>query len=219
MGAACVVRETREVVFLEESQRLAHRLALAAACWESEVLSWRSRGRCDRGRSGRHDLRPSLDRELTPFRLYALFAAYTLCPRCGLRNFVHPFAWPAPSSRDVSGFLDVPPAKSIFLSCRMHGAKDRYEYAVPDLFAESPVPGSSKLRWTYWPRYNEARGVFEELVTDENRYWPTFLDFDRAERRAMRVIAVFCDTREDCVCLFCFCFSLFISVLGTRLAL
>ena len=25
--------------------------------------------------------------------------------------------------------------------------------------------------------YNEARGEIEELVTDENRHWPTFLNF------------------------------------------
>ena len=83
----------------------------------------------------------------------------------------------------------------------MHGAKDRHEHAVPDLFAVSPVPGSSRQRWSYWPRYNAARGVFEELVSEENRYWPTFLDFDQGERRAMRLIGVFCDTRKDCACL------------------
>jgi hypothetical protein len=65
------------------------------------------------------------------------------------------------------------------------------------LLAESAVPGSVRLRWTYWPRWNEARGVFEELVTEENRWWPTFLDFEYPERRAMQCIALFCDSRED----------------------
>ena len=79
----------------------------------------------------------------------------------------------------------------------MHTDKQRHVYAVPDLLAESPVPGSSRLRWRYWPRYNEARDVFEELVTEENRLWPTFLDFAYSERRAMQCLCVFCDVRED----------------------
>ena len=45
--------------------------------------------------------------------------------------------------------------------------------------------------------YNEARGVFEELVTDENRCWPTFLDFSYEERRAMQVVCVFCDIFQE----------------------
>ena len=81
-------------------------------------------------------------------------------------------------------------------ACRMH-ATTRHEYAVPDLLAESKVPGSARLRWTYWPRWNESRDCFEELVTEENREWPTFLDFEYAERRAMQCIALFCDVRED----------------------
>ena len=205
-GAQLVYDETGRVVFLEEPQRVAHRRALAAACWEAEMLSWRSLGRCTPLRSlqerrSRHDLRSRLDRQLTPFRFYALFEAYTLCPRCGLRNAQQTFGWPAPTSLGASGFLAAPPAAGVFLLCRMHTNKGRHEYAVPDLFAESPVPGSDRRRWSFWPRFNAARGVFEELVTEENRYWPTFLDFDKDERRAMRVIAVFCDTREDCVCL------------------
>ena len=49
--------------------------------------------------------------------------------------------------------------------------------------------------------YNEPRGEFEELVTDENRHWPTFLDFSYPERRAMQCVALFCDHREDSVIL------------------
>ena len=45
--------------------------------------------------------------------------------------------------------------------------------------------------------YNEPRGEFEELVTDENWYWPTFFDFSYPERRAMQCVALFCDHRED----------------------
>ena len=45
--------------------------------------------------------------------------------------------------------------------------------------------------------YNEARDVFEELVTDENRCWPTFLDFSYKERRAMQVVCVFCDIVQE----------------------
>jgi hypothetical protein len=45
--------------------------------------------------------------------------------------------------------------------------------------------------------YNEARGEFEELVTDENKHWSTFLDFSYAERRAMQCVCLFCDHRED----------------------
>ena len=77
----------------------------------------------------------------------------------------------------------------------------RKEYAVPDLLATSPIPGSDRLRWRYWPRYNESRGVFEELVTEENRWWPTFLDFSYEERRSLQVICIFCDSREElCLC-------------------
>ena len=196
-GASRVAQHTGEVVFLDEPQRLAHRLALAAATWEAEMLSWRSLGRCARDRGGRHDLRRILDRPLTQFRFHALFAAYTLCPLCGLRSPRVNFGWPAPSSLSCSGFLAVPPVAGAFLKCRMHSDRGKHDYAVPDLLATVPIPGSHRLRWRYWPRYNEARGVFEELVTEENRWWQTFLDFSYEERRAMRVIGVFCDTRED----------------------
>ena len=77
----------------------------------------------------------------------------------------------------------------------------RVEYAVPDLLATSPIPGSDRLRWRYWPRYNETRDVFEELVTEENRWSPTFLDFSYEERRSMQVICVYCDSRQElCIC-------------------
>jgi len=79
----------------------------------------------------------------------------------------------------------------------MHTQKGRWDYAVPDLLKESSVPGSARRRWTYWPRYNEARGVFEELVSEANRWWPTFLDFSYDERRAMQCIAVFWDIVQD----------------------
>ena len=80
--------------------------------------------------------------------------------------------------------------------CRMH-SDPRTEYAVPDLLATSPIPGSDRLRWRYWPRYNETRDVFEELVTEENRWSPTFLDFSYQERRSLQVICMFCDSREE----------------------
>ena len=70
-------------------------------------------------------------------------------------------------------------------------------YAVPDLMAEKAVPGSARRRWSYWPRYNEARDVFEDLVSGDNREMSTFLDFTYRERRAMQILCLFCDTRED----------------------
>ena len=143
-----------------------------------------------------------LDRPLTPFRFFALYGAYTLCPSCGLRWFRRPFAWPVlPSLRNPLAFIEQPGCeRATQRLCRMH-VDPRVDYAVPDLLATSPIPGSDRLRWRYWPRYNEERDVFEELVTDENRWWPTFLDFSYKERRAMQVVCVFCDTRQElCVC-------------------
>ena len=145
-----------------------------------------------------------LDRPLTPFCFFALHGAYTLCPSCGLRRVRRPFAWPVLASlRNPLAFVEEPfagvvhkSAMGAYALCRMH-SDPRVDYAVPDLLATSPIPGSDRLRWRYWPRYNEVRGVFEELVTEENRWWQTFLDFSHEERRAMRVIGVFCDTRED----------------------
>jgi hypothetical protein len=197
-GAELVFGETGRVVFLDGLQRVAHRHALLAGIWELETRSWRALGRCGRDRGRRHDQRKVLDRPLTPFRLFARYAACSLCPTCGLRNFVRPFGWRVgKKSGDDRAFVEESPSTGVVHACRTHGAKQRYEYAVPDLLAESPVPGSSRLRWRYWPRWNEARGVFEELVTEENRLWPTFLDFEYSERRAMQCIALFCDSRED----------------------
>ena len=149
-----------------------------------------------------------LDRPLTPFRFFALYAAYTLCPSCGLRRFRRPFAWPVLASlRDPLAFVEEPlgcgtghAASGTHRLCRMH-SDPRVDYAVPDLLATSPIPGSDRLRWRYWPRYNEALDVFEELVTEENRWWPTFLDFSDQERWAMQVIRVFCDSHKElCLC-------------------
>ena len=142
-----------------------------------------------------------LDRPLTPFRFFALYAAYTLCPSCGLRRVRRPFAWPVLASLcDPVAFVEQPPASGVRIVCRMH-SDPRTEYAVPDLLATSPIPGSDRRRWRYWPRYNETRDVFEELVTEENRWSPTFLDFSYEERRAMQVVCVFCDSREElCLC-------------------
>ena len=40
-----------------------------------------------------------------------------------------------------------------------------------------------------------------DIVTDENRCWPTFLHFSDDERLAMRVVLVFCDIRQEpCSC-------------------
>jgi hypothetical protein len=72
----------------------------------------------------------------------------------------------------------------------------RVEVCDLNYFRPQPLPTA-----LYWPRYNEDRGVFEELVTEENRWWPTFLDFSYEERRAMQVICVFCDSRQEhCLC-------------------
>ena len=103
----------------------------------------------------------------------------------------------AASLTDPDAFLRRHLEKSVSISCRMH-AQHRHEYAVPDLLSTSPISGSPRLRWTYWPRYNEARGVFEELVTEDNRCWPTFLDFSYSERRAMQCLCLFCDEFKDC---------------------
>ena len=120
-GAALVVDKTRRVVVLDSLQRAAHRHALAAGTWELEVQSWRARGRCARDRGARHDLRRLLDRPLTAFRLFALHAAYTLCPRCGVRNFASPFGWPvAASLADPQAFVRQLLEKSVSISCRMH---------------------------------------------------------------------------------------------------
>ena len=210
-GGRLVLDRTGRVVFLDVLLRLAHRHALAAGMWELELSSWRSLGRCLRLRGDRHDQRKLLDRPVTPFRLFALHGAYSLCPKCGLRNFARPFRWPVEASlSDPDAYLRLLPDKGISLRCRMH-EPSRHEYAVPDLMATSPISESPRLRWTYWPRYNEARGVFEELVTEENRCWPTFLDFSYVERRAMQCLCVFCDVVQDssvcvwhsgaCICL------------------
>ena len=82
---------------------------------------------------------------------------------------------------------------AVLLGCAVLGLG----YAVPDLMGEVDVSSSGRRRWSCWPRYNEARDVFEELVTEENRYWSTFLDFSYQERRAMQCLCVFCDVRED----------------------
>ena len=37
----------------------------------------------------------------------------------------------------------------------------------------------------------------EELVTEDNRCWPTFLDFSYSERRAMQCLCLFCDEFKD----------------------
>ena len=201
-GAELVFRKIGRVVFLDCVLRTAHRHALAAGAWEREMRSWRALPRCCRQRTARHDRSASLDRPLTPFRFFAQYAAYTLCPSCGLRRVRRPFAWPVlPSLRNPLAFVEQPGCeKQSHVLCRMH-ADPRVDYAVPDLLATSPIPGSDRLRWRYWPRYNEERDVFEELVTDENRWWPTFLDFSYEERRAMQVVCVFCDTRKElCVC-------------------
>ena len=173
------------------------------------MRSWHAEGRCIRDRSSVHDRSGVLDRPLTPFRLFALHGAYTLCPSCGLRRVRRPFAWPALASLDnpLAVFEESPAEQAqhnavvgVHVSCRMH-SDPRVDYPVPHLLATSPIPGSDRLRWRYWPRYNEARGVFEELVTEENRWWPTFLDFSYEERRSMQVVCVYCDSREE----LCFC--------------
>lgn len=198
-GADLVFEKKRRVVFVGEYRRVAHRLAMAAGTWELEMSSWRARGRCGRDRGPRHDVRKLLDRPLTQFRLFAMHLAYTLCPKCGLRNFARPFGWSVQDSLDDSdALLQRLGDKSVVYSCRMH-AESRHQYAVPDLLSESPIPGSPRRRWTYWPRFNESRGVFEELVSEDNREWPTFLDFDLEERKAMRCLLVFCDVAEDWV--------------------
>ena len=172
-GAALVLEHKRRVVFDDHLRRVSHRHALRAAAWQQEMRSWRARDRCGRHRGDRCDLRKLLDRRLTPFRLFALHGAYTLCPKCGLRNFARPFAWPVEESlKDPEAFVRLLPEKGALMSCRMHGGAKIYEYAVPDLLAESAIAGTSRRRWTYWPRFNEQRGVFEELVTDCNREWP-----------------------------------------------
>ena len=207
-GAELVFRRAGRVVFLDTVRAAAHRHALAAGTWEQEMRSWRARGRCGRERGPRHDRSGLLDRPLTPFRFFALYAAYTLCPSCGLRKARRPFAWPVLASlRDPLAFVEEPPGpgtghavSGTHRLCRMH-SDPRVEYAVPDLLATSPISGSDRLRWRYWPRCNEVRGVFEELVPKENCCWPTFLDFSYEERRAMQVICVFCDSRQEhCLC-------------------
>ena len=203
-GAELVFRKTGRVVFLDDVRRTAHRHALAAGAWAQEMRSWRALPRCCRQRTGRHDRSASLDRPITPFRFFALYAAYTLCPRCGLRRVRRPFAWPVLASlRDPLAFVEEPlscgtshAANGTHRLCFMHAAS-RMEYAVPDLLATSPIRGSDRLRWRYWPRYNEIRDVFEELVTEENRWWPTFLDFSYEERRSMQVVCFFCDSRQE----------------------
>jgi hypothetical protein len=144
-----------------------------------------------------------LERPLTPFRLFALYSACCLCPMCGLRSYARPFAWRVGKTpADDRVLLETPASRGVVHACRMH-ADSRHEYAVPDLLAESAVPGSARRRWKYWPRWNEERGVFEELVTEENRWGVTFLDFTYTERRAMQCIALFCDIREDWHAVFC----------------
>ena len=208
-GGQLVFERTGRVVFLDVLLRAVHRHAHAAGMWELAVNSWRALGRCLRSRGPRHDLRGLLDRPVTPFRLFALHGAYYLCPKCGVRNFARPFRWPVAASlshRDA--YLRLLPERGVSVRCRMHEAS-RHEYAVPDLLATSPISGSARVRWTYWPRYNEVRDVFEELVTEENRCWPTFLDFSYMERRAMQCICVFCDVVQDpsrcCVTRRCLC--------------
>ena len=207
-GAELVFGKTGRVVFLDKVRRSAHRHALTAGAWSQEMRSWRALPRCGRERGPRHDRSALLDRPLTPFGFFALYAAYTLCPSCGLRRVRRPFAWPVLASlRDPLAFVQEPlgcgtghMASGTHRPCRMH-SDPRVEYAVPDLLATSPIPGSDRLRWRHWPRYNEVRGVFEERVTEENRWWPTFLDFSYKERRAMQVICVFCDSRQElCLC-------------------
>ena len=151
-----------------------------------------------------HDRSRILDRPLKPFRLFALYGAYTLCPSCGLRKFRRPFAWPVVASLERPlAFLDEPArgaaahaSPGVHSLCRMH-ADPRADYPVPDLLATSPIPGSDRLRWRYWPRYNVESDVFEDLVTEENRCWPTFLDFSYQERRAMQVVCIFCDSSQE----------------------
>lgn len=207
-GAELVFKKTGKVVFLDDVLQEAHRTALPAGHWQSEAVSWRARPRCCRFRSDKHDLRGVLDRRPTPFRVFVLFNAHRRCPTCGLRKFdsgAH-FGWSVRASLDRPGsFLGSAQRASagIDVACRMHGEKGRWDYAVPDLLKESSVPGSARRRWTYWPRYNEALGVFEELVTEANRWWDTFLDFSYHERRAMQCVAVFCDIVKDCLAVFC----------------
>ena len=208
-GADLVFEKRRRVVFFGEFRRVSHRLAMAVGTWELEMCSWRARDRCGRYRGVKHDVRKLLDRPLTDFRLFAMHLAYTLCPKCGLRNFARPFGWSVRDSLDHSdAFVRRIWERSVVYSCRMH-AESRFTYAVPDLLSESPIPGSPRRRWTYWPRFNETRGVFEELVSEENREWTTFLDFGLEERQAMQCLLVYCDFAEDWVLsalsLFVFC--------------
>jgi len=157
-GAQLVLEKTGRIVFLAGLRKVAHRHALAAATWEAEMSSWRSLGRCCRSRGPRHDQRKLLDRGLTLFRYFALFECYSLCPQCGLRNAVRPLAWPLERSLGTVGdfCLDWLPPSGVLHRCQRHQVKSgAFEYAVPDLMAQSPVPGSSSgaLRWTFWPRY------------------------------------------------------------------
>ena len=128
-GAELVFRKTGRVVFLDELRRSAHRHALTAGAWEQETRSWRARERCRReDRGPRHDRSGLLDRPLTPFRFFALYAAYTLCPSCGLRWHRRPFAWPVLASlRDPLAFVQEPLAcgtghasSGTHRLCRMH---------------------------------------------------------------------------------------------------
>ena len=157
-GAKLVLDNTQRVVFLDVDRKLAHRHALAAAAWDAEMSSWRARGRCGRERTGGHDCSKVLDRKLTPFRYFALFECYSLCIQCGARNVVRPLAWPLASSLPGCGpvfFSDWVPQSGVLHRCRWHSVKKNFDYAVPHLMAQSPVPGSAPpaLRWTYWPRY------------------------------------------------------------------
>ena len=144
-GAAVVLGRTRRIVVLDSLQRAAHRHALAAGTWELEMQSWRARGRCARDRGARHDLRRRLDRPLTAFRHFALHGAYSLCPKCGLRNFARPFRWPVEASlSDADAYLRRLPEKGVSLSCRMHEAS-RHDYAVPDGYVVDLGVASSSM--------------------------------------------------------------------------
>ena len=148
-----VLRRTGRIAFLENHRRAAHRHALAAGVWEQEMRSWHAEGRCIRDRPSVHNRSGVLDRPLNPFRHFARYGAYTLCPQCRCRNYRRPFAWPVLASlRDPMAYVEAPLARGAHILCRGH-SESRVEYPVPDLLAISPIPGSTKRRWKYWPRY------------------------------------------------------------------
>ena len=117
------------------------------------MRSWHAEGRCIRDRSSVHDRSGVLDLPLDPFRHFVRYGAYTLCPQCRSRNFRRPFAWPVLGSlRDPLAYVEEPLARGTHVLCRMH-SDSRVDYPVPDLLATLAIPGSTKRRWRYWPRY------------------------------------------------------------------